>query len=81
MSIAMFIRMTLCAMAGLAAVRRCRAHQVRCRLSSHGLGRPPSHHSPVAHARSIPQSHPQAAEPRGRTGSQAQSHGGPRTRT
>ena len=54
MSIPMFMRMTFCAMAGLAAVRRYRAHQARCRSSSVGLGRPPSHHSPVAHARSIP---------------------------
>ena len=54
MSIRMFIRITFCAIAGLAAIRRYRAHQARCRASSAGLGRPPSHHSPDAQARSIP---------------------------
>ena len=50
-SICVFMRITACAMAGLAAIRRYRAHHCRWRSSSNGLGCPSSHHSPVAHAR------------------------------
>ena len=54
MSIPMFIRIRFCAIAGLAAIRRYRAHQARCRASSAGLGRPPSHQAPDAQAWPIP---------------------------